>query len=217
MRVQSEPDTHLDWSKAEWCDTIIIMEQIRAFVAIELSENVRRELGRIQDSLRGKGAAERVRWVKPEGIHLTLKFLGNVPSSTITEIVHAVTEASKGTKPFTIDFSGLGCFPSNSRPNVIWVGVEGDTAPLKRLQSAVEGRLSVLGYPEEKRGYTPHLTLGRVARDVGASERRRLGDTIAEQTVGSLGEIHVRDVCLMKSDLLPSGARYTRLAAVTLE
>jgi len=155
------------------------MDQIRAFVAIDLPENVRRELGRIQDSLRGKGAAERVRWVKPEGIHLTLKFLGNVPSSTITGIVHAVTEASEGVKPFTISISGLDCFPSSSRPNVIWVGVEGDIAPLTRLQSAVEDRLSVLGYPEEKRSYTPHLTLGRVARDVGASERRRLGEIIA--------------------------------------
>lgn len=193
------------------------MDQIRAFVAIDLPENVRRELGRIQDSLRGKGAAERVRWVKPEGIHLTLKFLGNVPSSTITGIVHAVTEASEGVKPFTISISGLDCFPSSSRPNVIWVGVEGDIAPLTRLQSAVEDRLSVLGYPEEKRSYTPHLTLGRVARDVGASERRRLGEIIAEQNVGSLGEVQVRDVCLMRSELLPSGARYTRLAAVTLE
>jgi 2'-5' RNA ligase len=81
----------------------------------------------------------------------------------------------------------------------------------------VEDRLSVLGYPEEKRTYTPHLTLGRVGRDVGASERRRLRDIIAEQNVGSLGEMQVRSVCLMKSELLPSGARYTRLAAVTLE
>ena len=193
------------------------MEQIRAFVAIELSENLRRELGRIQDSLKSKGVADHVRWVKPEVIHLTLKFLGNVPASTITEIVHAVTQGSEGVKPFTISFSGLGCFPSSSRPNVIWVGAEDDTGTLAHLQTAVEDRLSVLGYPKEKRSYTPHLTMGRVARDVAASERRRLGDMIAEQNVGSLGEMQVRDVCLIKSELSPSGARYTRLAAVTLE
>jgi 2'-5' RNA ligase len=85
------------------------------------------------------------------------------------------------------------------------------------LQSAVEDRLSALGYPAERRSYTPHLTLGRVARDVATSERRRLGDIVAEQNVGSLGEMLVRDVCLMKSELSPSGARYTRLAAVPLE
>ncbi len=193
------------------------MEQIRAFVAVELPEDLRRELERIQDSLKSTGVADHVRWVKPAGIHLTLKFLGDVPASTITEIVHAVTQGSKGIGPFTIRLSGLGCFPSNSRPNVIWVGVEGDTEPLILLQSAVEDRLSVLGYPQERRSYTPHLTLGRVARDVAASERRRLGDSIAEQDVGSLGEMQVCEVCLVKSELLPSGARYTRLAAVPLE
>jgi 2'-5' RNA ligase len=193
------------------------MEQIRAFVAIELPEDLRRELDRVQGSLKGTGVADHVRWVKPGGIHLTMKFLGDVPASTITEIVHAVTQGSEGVKPFTISFSGLGCFPSSSRPSVIWVGVEGDTGTLMRLQTAVEDSLSVLGYPAEKRKYTPHLTLGRVARDVAASERRRLGDMIGEHIVGSLGEIQVCDVCLVKSELSPSGARYTRLAAVTLE
>jgi 2'-5' RNA ligase len=193
------------------------MEQVRAFVAIELPQNLARELERIQGSLQNTAVARRVRWVKPGGIHLTLKFLGDVKASSITEIVHAVTQGSEGVKPFTISFSGLGCFPSSSRPNVIWVGVEGDTEPLMRLQSAVEDRLSVLGYPEERRSYTPHLTLGRVARDVAASERRRLGDIVTEQDVGSLGEMQVREVCLMKSQLSPAGARYTRLAAIPLE
>jgi 2'-5' RNA ligase len=193
------------------------MEQIRAFVAIELPEDLRRELDRIQGSLKGTGVADHVRWVKSGGIHLTMKFLGDVPASTITEIVHAVTQGSEGVKPFTISFSGLGCFPSSSRPSVIWVGVEGDTGTLMRLQTAVEDSLSVLGYPAEKRKYTPHLTLGRVARDVAASERRRLGDMIGEHIVGSLGEMQVCDVCLVKSELSTSGARYTRLAAVTLE
>ena len=192
------------------------MDQIRAFVAIELPGNVRRELERIQGSLKGKGVPHHVRWVKPEGIHLTLKFLGNVPAGSITEIVRVVTQGSEGIKPFTISFGGLGCFPSSSRPSVIWVGVEGDTGTLMRLQTAVEDSLSALGYPAEKRRYTPHLTLGRVARDVAASERRRLGDIVGEQTVGSLGEMQVRDVSLIRSELSSAGARYTRLAAVTL-
>jgi 2'-5' RNA ligase len=193
------------------------MEQIRAFVAIELPEDLRRELERIQGSLKSTRVADRVRWVKPTGIHLTLKFLGNVQASRIAEIVRAITQGSKGVKPFTISLSGLGCFPSSSRPNVIWIGLEGDTEPLPRLQSAIEDYLSVLGYPKEKRNYTPHLTLGRVARDVAADARHRLGDLIAEQDVGSLGEMQVREVCLMKSELFPSGAKYTRLAAVPLE
>jgi len=193
------------------------MELIRAFVAIELSENLRREVVRIQGSLQGKGIVDHVRWVKPEGIHLTLKFLGNVPTSAINEIAQALTQASEGVKPFTICVTGLGCFPSTGRPNVIWVGIEGDTGALMCLQTAVEDRLSLLGYPKEKRSYSPHLTLGRTARDIAARERRRLGDILEQQTVGSLGEMQVRDVSLIRSELSPAGARYTRLAAVTLE
>jgi len=193
------------------------MEQIRSFVAIELDEELRHQLSRIQRSLESKGVADEVRWVKPDGVHLTLKFLGNVPASKIKEIVLAVTQGRDGVMPFTISFGGLGCFPTTKRPNVIWVGVGGDTTTLVRLQTAIEDRLSVLGYLPEKRGYTPHLTLGRVARHVTDRDRRRLGDLIQEQAVGSLGEMQVREVCLMKSELSPAGARHTRLAAVPLE
>jgi len=193
------------------------MEQIRSFVAIELNEELRHQLDLIQRSLKSKGISDEVRWVRPDGIHLTLKFLGNVPANSIKEIVLAVTQGRDGVMPFAISLGGLGCFPTTKRPNVIWVGVDGDTATLARLQTAIEDRLSVLGYPPEKRRSTPHLTLGRVARRVTDSDQRRIGDLIQEQTVGSLGEMQVREVTLMKSELSPAGARYTRLAAVPLE
>jgi 2'-5' RNA ligase len=193
------------------------MEQIRSFVAIELDEEIRHQLSLIQRSLKSEGLTDTVRWVNPHGIHLTLKFLGDVPASRIQGIVLAVSQGKDGVTPFTISFGGLGCFPTTRRPNVIWVGVNGDTGTLARLQTGVEERLSALGYPSEKRRYTPHLTLGRVDRRVTDSERRRLGDLIQAQTVGSLGEMQVRAVSLMKSELSPAGATYARLAAVPLE
>jgi 2'-5' RNA ligase len=193
------------------------MDQIRSFVAIELDEELRHQLSLIQRALKSKGVADLVRWVNPKGIHLTLKFLGNVPASRLQEIVLAVTHGKDGVMPFTIGFGGLGCFPTASRPNVIWVGVDGDTGTLGRLQAGIEGRLAVLGYPPEKRRYTAHLTLGRVDRRVTDSERRRLGDLIQAQTIGPLGEMQVHTVSLMKSELSPAGATYTRLAAVPLE
>ncbi len=193
------------------------MVQIRSFVAIELEEELREELAQIQESLRRRGIAEQVRWIKPQVIHLTLKFLGNVPANRIEEIGLAVTRGSEGLEPFTISLDGLGCFPSASRPNVIWVGVREDSGTLARLQTAIEDRLSVLGYTPERREFTPHLTLGRVSRHAGASDRRHLGDVVQTHDAGTLGGMQVREVSLMRSDLSPAGAKYTRLVAVQLQ
>ncbi len=193
------------------------MEQIRSFVAIELEENVKGALGKIQQTLWTKGIEGTVRWVRPEGMHLTLKFLGNVPSDRIRELELAVAAGSRGIEPFSIGFSGLGCFPTAARPNVIWVGVEGDTGKLATLQGGIEDHLKVLGYPPEKRKYTPHLTLGRVGRNLAPSQRRRIGGVIEALTVGALGEMQVREVKLMGSTLSPSGATYTQLANIKLK
>jgi 2'-5' RNA ligase len=193
------------------------MEQIRSFVAIELSDQLRTQLGQVQESLMSKGITDQVRWVKPEGIHLTLKFLGNVPADSVKEISVAVEQASRGIAPFDISLGGLGCFPTTSRPNVLWIGIEGDTVALVELQNSIEANLSRLGYPEEKRGYTPHLTLGRVHRRVGGADRRRLGDLIQTHSAEPLGGMKVSEISLMKSQLSPSGARYSRLAVAPLE
>lgn len=193
------------------------MEQIRTFVAIELDDDLKKGLTETQDLLKGRGISDLVRWVKPRGIHLTLKFLGNVPADRINEIVVTINQGVRGIRPFALSFGGLGCFPSPSRPNVIWIGVDGDTETLSRLQGSIENRLSTLGYRPEKRKYTPHLTLGRVARHVETGERRQLGGLIEKQRVDLLGEMTVLEVSLMKSELSRAGAKYTRLAAIDLE
>lgn len=195
----------------------IEMEQIRSFVAIELEDELKTELKRIQESLIAKGITDDVRWVRPEGIHLTLRFLGDVPANRIQEIVPAMANSTEGVEPFSINLAGLGCFPSLSRPNVIWVGVGGETGALVRLRADIEANLTILGYPPERREYTPHLTLGRVNRRTGATDRRRLGALIQTETVASHSEMLVCEISLMKSELSPSGARYTRLGAVQLE
>ncbi len=191
------------------------MEQIRTFIAIELPDEVRAGLAGIQEELKRRG--EGVKWVRPEGIHLTLKFLGNVPADRIEEIIRAVREACVGFSPFQLSFAGLGCFPNLRRPRVIWVGVEGETETLARLQKAIEDNLDALGFPREKRGFSPHLTLGRVRREVGSGERRRLGQLIEATATDQLGEMVVESISVMRSDLKPTGAVYTRLAVVKLE
>lgn len=193
------------------------MEQIRSFVAIKLNDQVREELRETQELLKSRGLADQVRWVRPEGIHVTLKFLGNIPVDRVNEIVVAIRQASEGIGPFSVSFGGLGCFPSTSRPNVIWIGVLGDTKTLVRLQSKIEDRLTVLGFPPEKRKYTPHLTLGRVGRHVSSQERGLLGGIIQTECTDALSEMKVHEVSLMKSVLSPAGAKYSRLAVVQLE
>ncbi len=193
------------------------MEQVRSFVAIELNQEIREKLGEVQALLQSRGIADQVRWVKPGGVHLTLKFLGNVPVPRVKELVVAVKQASEGIGPFVLDFGGLGCFPNPRRPSVIWVGVQGDTEVLAHLQGRVEERLAVLGFPPEKRAYTPHLTLGRVRRRTARRERSRLGELLQKQEVETLADMAVREVALMKSVLSPAGARYSQLAVVELE
>jgi len=193
------------------------MEQVRTFIAIELSDLIREQLSKAQTLLKSKGIADQLRWVQPQSIHLTLKFLGNVPVSRLKEIVIAIDQASDGMGPFSLSLGSLGCFPSASRPSVIWIGVGGDTRELARLHTRMDDRLSVLGYPTEKRKFTPHLTLARVNKHVKTTDRRRLGGLIERLDVDLVGEMEVREITFMKSDLTPTGAKYTRLAVIELE
>ncbi|UCC64164.1 MAG: RNA 2',3'-cyclic phosphodiesterase [Anaerolineae bacterium] len=193
------------------------MEQIRTFIAIELSRELQDSLGRIQDELKRQVSERSVRWVKPEGVHLTLKFLGDVPAPRVASVSQAVESACLGFGPFAIELAGLGCFPNLRRPRVVWVGVGEPTGTLARLQRAVESALAGLGFEPEGRSFKPHLTLGRVQHRVGQGDRERLGELIAGYEAGRLGDMLVAAVNVMRSDLRPGGAVYTALARVPLQ
>ena len=192
------------------------MEKIRAFIAIELDESIKDGLTELQERLKGKVPRGSVRWVRPEGIHLTLKFLGDVPADQIGEITRALEKSCQGFAPFSLSCGGLGCFPTLKRPRVVWVGIQEETGTLAQLQKAIEENVAPLGYPTEKRKFSPHLTLGRVQRRVSSGDRRRLGELVGASEIGMLGQMEVRSVNLIRSDLRPSGAVYTRLAEVEL-
>jgi 2'-5' RNA ligase len=193
------------------------MEEIRTFVAIELSEEIKSELARVQGMLQEKIATPHLRSVDPAKVHLTLKFLGKVPADRIQEITAALKEACAGFSPFIMDVSGLGCFPSTNNPRVIWVGVQEETGRLKRLQERVEESLAALGFKPESRPFRPHLTLGRVKKQAHVGARRIIGGIVSATSVGDLGQMEVGEISLMKSKLLPSGAQYSRLATIPLE
>ncbi|MFH1652040.1 MAG: RNA 2',3'-cyclic phosphodiesterase [Chloroflexota bacterium] len=191
------------------------MDTIRAFIALELPPEVRAGLGSLQSRLIAGGPAP-VKWVDPAGIHLTLKFLGNVPGAQVSGIAAAITRASAGINPFHLRLEGLGVFPGPRSVRVIWVGLGGELEPLQRLQRGLESQLSPLGFLPENRGFTPHLTLGRVRESAAPPERERLGQLVTVTPAGTAADFTVDAVNLMQSRLTPQGAVYRRLESVPL-
>ena len=193
------------------------MKQIRTFIAIKLDETINAALADLQRQLKAKAPQGSVRWVRPEGIHLTLKFLGDVPVNRIEEIKQALIQACVGFPAFSFSVGGLGCFPNPRRPRVVWVGVQEESGTLAGLQKAIEDGMEKLGFAPEGRRFHAHLTLGRTQRRASSGDVRRLGQLVSEAEIGPLGQMEARAVSLIKSDLRPTGAVYTQLAAVRLE
>ncbi|MFC1963463.1 RNA 2',3'-cyclic phosphodiesterase [Chloroflexota bacterium] len=191
------------------------MEAIRTFIAIELPEPVREALSQILSRLEGRGHSP-IKWVDPESIHLTLKFLGNISARRVAEITMAYAGASTGASPFRLELDGLGAFPNLRTPHVVWVGMGGEIANLLKLQKNIERALVPLGFPAEKRVFSPHLTLGRVRDRMSASERHSLGELVASLKVDSTPSFEVDSVSLIRSTLTREGAIYSRLASVVL-
>jgi len=192
------------------------MTTLRTFIAIDLSPELRANLGDLQDRLRGELGRGSVRWVQPQGIHLTLKFLGDTRREQLDEIQRALARAAATAEPFTISAGGAGCFPNARQPRVVWVGLEETSGALLRLRYAVESEVSPLGFPTEKRPFQPHLTLGRVQRGASSADVRRVGQVVAATTTGALGEMAVSAVSFIKSDLRPTGAVYVTLSEAGL-
>jgi 2'-5' RNA ligase len=194
------------------------MDAIRAFIALELPAPILEQLDQIEAQLKPQVPHDCVRWVKSDSVHLTLKFLGQVPSDQLELITSSLKLAVVSHLPFDLEVSGVGCFPNVHRPRVIWVGVKEIAAGnrLQHLQRAVENAIAPLGYPTEQREFSPHLTLGRLARDVRSADLKNIGGIIAATHVGSLGRWQVVQIALIRSDLKPTGAVYTVLARVPL-
>lgn len=162
-------------------------------------------------------ASRAVRWVRPEGIHLTLKFLGDVNPSDMQSVHQVILETVPRFSPFSFSVGGLGCFPNVRHPRVIWIGVEERSGELAALTEELEQAFAVQGFERENRRFHPHLTLGRIRRGVGQAERRAIGETLDRVEGFTLGDVRVNEVCLFRSELKPSGAVYTRLLTAQLE
>jgi 2'-5' RNA ligase len=189
---------------------------LRLFIAVELPASLQAGIGQLQDKLARDALPDVVRWVDPASIHLTLKFLGDVPAPQRPDIEREMAQAAAHA-PFDLTARGLGCFPNFKQPRVVWVGMDGNLDALHALRDTVERTIAPLGYPTEKRKFSPHLTLGRVKKHAGKRDVQRLGEQLEPVDPGTLGELTVTGISLMRSQLRPSGAVYTQLSHVSLE
>ncbi|MFC1961008.1 RNA 2',3'-cyclic phosphodiesterase [Chloroflexota bacterium] len=192
------------------------VEQWRLFIALELPADTLAALTATQEQLQREAPPRTVRWVRPAGIHLTLKFLGDTPAHQQEAISTALHNAASDQGPLLLRAAGLGCFPNVRRPRVVWVGLDGDMAPLRALYEAVETALTPLGFPREKRGFSLHLTLGRVRREASPDAVQNLGRLIEQTKIGTLHTWTAATVSLVRSELHPDGARYTVLSHAPL-
>lgn len=189
--------------------------ELRLFVAIELPHDVLTALEKAQAALRAKGL-EALRWVRPEGIHLTLKFLGETPASRLNDVVAVLKSATAPHAPHSLSLGKFGAFGSRQSPRVLWVDVSGDLDATRAMQSSIDDALAGVGFPKETRAFSPHLTLARVRPESAREVAGALASAITSTPAPS-GTIPVQEANLMQSTLGPGGAVYKRLQAFPLE
>jgi len=190
-------------------------EEIRSFIAIELPDEAKEGLARLRKELE-RDEHKFVKWVAPGGIHLTLKFLGNIPFEQVTKITKAIEEAVQGISPFRLEISGLGAFPGLRQARVFWVGIGGEVDKLSKLQQNLDSAFAALGFAKVERSFVPHLTLARIREGASPPERRNFGELVGSTIFKDKYHIKVEAINLMRSQLTPAGAIYTCLSAVEL-
>ena len=182
-------------------------KSIRAFLAVEIPPDIKDRIREIQRGL--TPLVRDIRWTRPEGIHLTLKFFGNISNDDIPCISRVIERKTRDTAPIVLQVKELGVFPGPGRPRVLWIGMQGEIDRLSRLQGEIESDLQECGFQREERRFTPHLTLGR------AKSQKKMFTSIAnvltDKETYHAGQFGVRGLTLFKSDLKPEGAVYTKL------
>jgi 2'-5' RNA ligase len=183
---------------------------MRLFVAVEFSDQVRSALAKVQASLAPE--CDGVRWIPSHQLHLTVKFLGDVPDRDVNRVAEAVARAAAKSVPCDLEIAGCGCFPPRGQVRIVWAGGSEKTGALTRCVEAVEGELEALGFPKERRRFSAHVTIGRVREDRSGG---RIRSTVEAHTFPSL-EQEVSSITLMSSVLSPKGPTYTPVSRTRL-
>jgi RNA 2',3'-cyclic 3'-phosphodiesterase len=191
------------------------MSLLRAFIAIEIPIAIRQAVCEAISDLQ-KGIGSLVRWVPMENMHLTLKFLGDISPSNVDMLTQMISSEVDLYNWFEIQLNGFGSFPNLKRPRVIYIGIQAPAA-LAALHRGIESASRRLGYESEERGFSPHLTIGRVKQNVTVTEQQTIRRALEGTKIDSLGTARVDSIHLFKSDLKPTGSVYTRLYSAPLK
>ncbi len=188
---------------------------MRTFVAIDLDPKIKKGVSQLIEDLKKRSSESRgIRWIRPEAMHLTLKFLGEITEEKVAPITDVLKRISEECPPFPLRMKGTGFFPPKSQtPRVIWIGVE-EADNLMRLQSQIEEALERIGFPRERRKYHPHLTLGRVKTFSDIKETLFFFEKHRDD---NFGDMEVKKITFFRSTLKPTGAEYSALAELELK
>ena len=189
---------------------------LRAFIALEIPAGIQSAIAHSTAALKKALPKTLVRWVAPQNVHLTLKFLGDVSPATLEQLAETLMGETASHGMFSMSVGGLGAFPDAHRARVIWIGLEAPPA-METLRRGVEAAAAQLGYRPEERVFSPHLTIGRVGQNASAPDLQHIRNVLEASKVGKLGTLRVEAVHIFKSDLQPGGAVYTHLYTLPLK
>ena len=189
---------------------------LRSFIAVEIPPEIQNEISRSIAPLQKALPKPLVRWVAAQNVHLTLKFLGDVSSENLDQLANELRSETINHESFCIPVGGVGAFPNPRRARVIWIGLEASPA-LKTLLHGVEAVAAKLGYAAEERPFSPHLTVGRVGKNISGADPQTIQTALERMHVGALGTIRISAVHVFKSDLRPEGPIYTCLYTLPMK
>jgi 2'-5' RNA ligase len=189
---------------------------LRSFIAIEIPAAIQKAIAENTASIKNALPKPLIRWVAPQNVHLTLKFLGDVSSANLNRLAETLKGEAASHEPFSISVGGLGAFPNPRRARVLWIGLDAPPA-LATLQRGVDAAALQLGYPREERPFSPHLTIGRVAQTASASDLQHIRAALESTKVGDLGTIRAQAIHIFKSSLQPGGSVYTLLYSLPMK
>ena len=188
---------------------------MRVFIAIELSEPVCDAIQKQTARLRQTLGNELIRWVPTQNMHLTLKFLGDTSTSHLDFLKQLLAREANSHPQFNLQLERTRCIPNPARPRLLWIGIHAPT-DLVSLQKSIEEGTTRLGYEQEERAFSPHLTIGRVRQNVNPTDLQKIRTALDTIQLGNIGTARVDSIHLYKSDLQPSGSIYTKLFSAPL-
>ena len=192
------------------------MDPLRVFIAIDLPPFLQTAIEKQTARLRQALGDDLIRWVSPQNMHLTLKFIGNIANSHLEFLKQLVAQTADQHSSFDLQIGGFGSFPNSKRPRVLWAGIHAP-AELTMLQRTLEVGAARLGYQKEERPFSPHLTLGRVRQGIQPQDFSKIRDQLESIQIGNIGSTKIDAVHLYQSKLDSSGSVYTKLFSAVLK